>query len=266
MTKSRLRSLVIASSLAATISLLSQAAGQEALEPNGDRERETWLAWPALVPEPTSLVAVFHYTLASSTVAVDLDGWHHTEPAPWSEPAARSSRATQGNWTAPTLHALGLMSAMRLSAAVIWPEPFAQTDPSVWLDNYGRALREEPKWDSSLPAFEWDGDPWPINVVGHGLFGSELYLRPRICGKSPLAAALFTAGAGATWEYVFEGNAVQPSGLDLWFTPLAGAVLGELRFHVYRAASALEDPVWRGVLQTLFDPLGQVERALGAPS
>ena len=46
---------------------------------------------------------------------------------------------------------------------------------------------------------------------------------------------------------------------------LAGAVLGELRFQAVRAAGDLDDPLWRAVVQTLFDPLGQLERALGAP-
>lgn len=187
----------------------------------------------------------------------------------WADPQERvpsaSRDATAGSsWVEPTWHALGLMSVMRLSAAALWPEPFAETDVDFWLDSYGLALREEPRWDSSQAAFEWDGDPWPINVVGHSLFGSELYLRPRICQQSPLAAALFTAAGAVAWEYGFEANAVQPSVLDLWFTPLAGVLLGELRFQIWRAAGKLDDPIWRGVLRTTVDPFGQVERAFGA--
>lgn len=153
---------------------------------------------------------------------------------------------------------------MRVSAAVLWPEPFADLDVDRMSASYARAFTEEPTYDADAAPFEWDGDRWTINVIGHGLFGSELYLRPRICRKSPIEALLFTVGASATWEYVFEANAVHPSGLDLWFSPLAGLLIGEARFQAWQAAGTIDSRAWRTVIRSVVDPLGEVERAFGA--
>ena len=61
-----------------------------------------------------------------------------------------------------------------------------------------------------------------------------------------------------------EGNGVQPSGLDLWYTPLMGMALGELRFAAWRAAGELGG-TGGDVLQFVLDPLGTTERWAGAP-
>lgn len=165
----------------------------------------------------------------------------------------------------PSLHALGLMSVMRGTEAVLWPVPFADTFPAHVATRYADAFTHPPRWDTSRDAFEWDGDRWYINVVGHGLFGSELYLRARVCRKPAWQALLFTTAASTLWEYGFEANGVRPSALDLGFTPLAGLVLGEARYLGWRAASALGSGPARWTLRALFDPLGELERSLGAP-
>lgn len=179
--------------------------------------------------------------------------------------AAEDEVATeaQPSWTIPTLHALGLMSAMRVGEAVLWPEPFAFTNVDRWGQSYERAFTEWPRWDSSEPAFEWDGDAWYINGIGHALFGSELHLRARTCHNAVVPALLFTAAGSAVWEYGFEANGVRPSGLDLWYTPAAGLVLGEARFWAWSAARRLDHRAWRSVLTGVLDPFGELERALG---
>lgn len=163
----------------------------------------------------------------------------------------------------PTLHALGLMTVMRASEAYLWPEPFAETNRFELGYHYHQAFSRPPLWDSSRPLFEADGDRWFINVIGHGLFGSELYLRARTCHFSAWQALLFAGAASATWEYGFEANGVRPSALDLTFTPLAGLVLGEARYQVWKAArggsGGLPAP-----LAIVVDPFGELERALGA--
>ncbi len=166
-------------------------------------------------------------------------------------------------WVPPVLHATGLFVTMRVSEALLWPTPFAES-PRGWPDYYREAYTRPPKFDSSRRPFEWDGDRWFINVLGHGLLGSELYLRARQCHANFPVALLFTAGASATWEYVFEANGVRPSALDLVYTPVAGLVFGELRFLGYRAAASAS-PTVRGIVRAVLDPLGQLERLAGSP-
>jgi len=192
--------------------------------------------------------------------------------ASWAEPPANRDTAAlpaprpdavEDSWLVPSVHGLALMTGMRVGAAILWPEPFADTSTKRMGASYRDAFTHTPRWDSSQPAFEWDGDWWVINVVGHGLFGSELYARSRICRRNVFEALALTTVGSALWEYGFEASAVRPSGLDLWFTPLAGMVLGEARYQGWSAASQLSDPNWRGILMVLFDPLGEFERALG---
>ena len=177
----------------------------------------------------------------------------------------QSSRLKPPTLTPPVLHSLALMMAMRLSEAYLWPQPFAETRPAVLGLHYHAAYSKRPRWDSSLPLFEADGDRWQINVVGHGLFGSELYLRARTCHFRPWQALLFTGLASATWEYGFEANGVRPSALDLTFTPIAGLVLGEARFQGWQAARGLSAGALRTALSVVLDPLGDLERFAGSP-
>lgn len=155
------------------------------------------------------------------------------------------------------------MTGMRLTEAVIWPDPFARTSLSRAGQSYEEAYTRPPKWDSSASAFEWDGDPWYVNGIGHALFGSELYLRARTCRQGVLPALAFTAAGSVVWEYAFEANAVRPSAFDLWYTPAAGLILGEARFVMWSEARTLRDRTLRGVLTAVLDPFGELERALG---
>jgi hypothetical protein len=166
-------------------------------------------------------------------------------------------------WAPPVLHATSLFMVMRATETVLWPDPFANFDPDFVGARYEDAYTLPPKFDATRSAFEWDGDHWTINVLGHGLLGSELYLRARTCHFGWAGSLGFTAAASAVWEYGFEANGVRPSAQDLIYTPLAGLVLGEARF---RAARALEGQGgFAGVLRVALDPFGEAERALGSP-
>jgi hypothetical protein len=169
------------------------------------------------------------------------------------------------DWTVPVLHTGGLFVGMRATEAYLWPHPFAETDPDLIFEHYREAYTRPPLFDPERRAFEWDGDHWTLNVIGHGLLGSELYFRPRRCGASVLGALAFAAGSSVFWEYVVEANGVRPSALDLVYTPLAGIVLGEARYAGYTVAGAIANRTWRGVVRAVLDPFGEVERALGAP-
>jgi hypothetical protein len=167
--------------------------------------------------------------------------------------------------TTPIVHALGLMTAMRLTEAYLWPSPFAETNRITLGLHYRDAYSRPPLWDASKPLFEEDGDRWQINVVGHALFGSELYLRARTCHLPIWQALIFTGLSSATWEYGIEASGVRPSALDLTFTPAAGLLLGETRFVAWRAARRMAPGALRSTLSALVDPLGDLERALGTP-
>ncbi|WP_437591388.1 DUF3943 domain-containing protein [Sorangium sp. So ce1000] len=118
-----------------------------------------------------------------------------------------------------------------------------------------------PIFDAAQPAFRWDHDPWPINVFGHGLLGSEMYLRARSCRFGALGG--FAIAGTHLWEYGYEANGVRPSALDLGYTLLAGALLGELRYATWRAAGSIESAPARLVVRVLMDPFGELERGAG---
>jgi hypothetical protein len=177
---------------------------------------------------------------------------------------AQTEKLVEPSWTIPVLHGTGLFVTLRLTEAYLYPNPFAETRLSVIGEHYKQAFTRPPKFDASQPAFEWDGDPWYINALGHAAMGSELYLRARTCGLNVLQSLLFTAGGAAVWDYAFEGSGVRPSAFDLVYTPAAGLALGELRYLAWRGAAGVSHPLTRGVLRGLFDPLGEFERWAGA--
>lgn len=175
------------------------------------------------------------------------------------EPTTSPPRAP--NIVVPAFHGLALMTVMRTTETVLWPDPFAR--PQHFGEHYQDAFTRVPVFDGSKPFMRWDGDPLFVNVVGHGVFGSELYLRARQCRFGWAGSFAFAAATSALWEYGFEGSGVRPSVQDLVYTPLAGLVLGELRFVVYRAAGGIDSKAGRTVVRALVDPLGELERGLG---
>lgn len=169
-----------------------------------------------------------------------------------------------GRWTTTISHHHGLLLGMRLTEVWLWPEPFAETRPSVLGQRYRDAFTQPPKWDSRAAVFQWDGDRWFINVIGHAALGSELYLGARRCNFRPLPALALTALSSAVWEYGYEASGVRPSALDLVYTPLSGVVIGETRYWLVKQARSLS-PGWRTFVTVLLDPFGEAERALGFP-
>ncbi|WP_437678634.1 DUF3943 domain-containing protein [Sorangium sp. So ce131] len=183
--------------------------------------------------------------------------------APAARPPAAAPARLEPSWTPPIVHSLAVFTVTRSVEAVLWPEPFADLRLERWGHHYGEALTKPPLFDPAQPAFQWDHDPWPINVVGHGLLGSEIYLRARICRFSAPAALAFAIAGTHLWEYGYEANGVRPSALDLVYTPLAGALLGELRYATFRAADGIASATARGLVRALVDPLGEIERGAG---
>lgn len=164
-------------------------------------------------------------------------------------------------WLVPTLHAGGLLLVLRAGASLAWPQTYDLTRVSRNAHTFARSWSSPPDLDTRRGFFEWDGDPWPINLVGHGLMGSELYLRYREAHHPWWAAGLMTLAFTFVWEYLIEAWHKQPSGIDLLWTPTGGALLGEGRYQLYRLARRrLRPSAGRHVLLYLLDPLGQLER------
>ncbi len=187
-------------------------------------------------------------------------------PPPVTAPATRRrdppATTRRPSLVVPILHGVALMTVMRVTESFLYPDPFARTEH--FAAHYREAFTRAPLFDGSRRAFEWDGDSWTINVVGHGLFGSELYLRARTCDLPWYGALALTAASSTLWEYGFEGNGVRPSALDLVYTPLVGMALGEGRYLLWRSAGDVVSPGLRTVLRAGIDPFGEVERAFGA--
>jgi hypothetical protein len=161
--------------------------------------------------------------------------------------ADRGPEEAAPNWVVPVVHDAALMTVMRITEAVIWPDPFARTQ---WF-----AAKYEETF--TMPPIFPDGDPLVINLGGHALLGSELYLRARQCRFGWAGSLAFAAAASAVWEYAFEGNGVRPSAFDLVYTPISGLVFGELRHQIWKEAAP------GSVVRWIVDPLGEGERGLG---
>jgi Domain of unknown function (DUF3943) len=168
-------------------------------------------------------------------------------------------------WAVPVVHHHAVMLGMRLTEVWLWPEPFAETSNLPVALRYRDAFSQPPKWRTDAAWFEWDGDRWWINAVGHSLFGSELYLAARRCEFGVLPSFAMAAVGSAAWEYGYEANGVRPSALDLVYTPISGLVLGEFRHWAYRGAGRLPNGPLRVLVRGLMDPFGDAERAFGAP-
>ncbi len=157
----------------------------------------------------------------------------------------------------PLAHTAALMGAMRLSLSLRWPEAFAPLPPDRAWSAARENWRQAPEFHSDMPLIESDGDPWLVNGVGHGLFGSEVYLRTRRCGHGPLASFGAAAAASTIWEYGIESFHQRPSAVDLVWTPLSGLAFGELRYQLLRAFGH------HRAVSAIVDPFGELQRALG---
>lgn len=161
------------------------------------------------------------------------------------------------DWTVPAAHAGGVLLGMRLAVSVAWPEAYDPTRGGEMREQLRLAYTRGPEFDRSRALLESDGDPWWVNGAGHALFGSEVYGRARQCGHGAGAALLAAAAASVAWEYGLEAPHKRPSAVDLVWTPLAGALLGEGRFRLHRWLRGRNASRW---LLLAVDPLGEAER------
>ena len=185
-----------------------------------------------------------------------------TVPAPLA--ATLVEPAPEPIYSVPLGHAAGMLVGMRLGVSLLWPQAYDPLPLEHSLQQYKLAWTQPPEFRRDRALLESDGDPWTINVIGHGLFGAEIYGRVRQCNGSVGSALAFTAGTSVLWEYGLEATAKRPSALDLVLTPILGAALGEGRYRLQRWLRTRPRGALRRTLEIVIDPLGEGERGIFA--
>ncbi len=150
---------------------------------------------------------------------------------------------------------------MQVSTWAIWPDTYGPAHfsktPEVFTDNFWHP----PRLQGRRNFFKWDGDAYFVNIVGHGLFGSEMYLAARDWGHGIGVSFLYALAGSAFWEYFVEGLFERPSSVDLIWTPTSGLIFGEVRHRVLQwVRRDVVNPIWRQTLLFVFDPVGELER------
>jgi hypothetical protein len=175
---------------------------------------------------------------------------------------ADESKEPTPNWVTPSLHCAGVQLVGRVGASILWPRAFDVTEVKQNWGNIKRSWSTAPEFDTSESFFSWDHDPWALNLFAHGFMGSEYYLRYRETHHSIWVSLGMTLAWSVFWEYLIEAWHKQPSGIDLLWTPMGGALFGEGRYRLYLVVERLSRSKGRHVLLYLIDPLGQLERDL----
>ncbi|MBN2802438.1 MAG: DUF3943 domain-containing protein [Deltaproteobacteria bacterium] len=162
---------------------------------------------------------------------------------------------------APVARILIIDAAMYSGMAAIWPQAYAPSKSSS--AQLKKSWNQAPYWNRHSTFFELDDDPWQINGILHGVYGSEAYIAARTWGKGPVPSFFYSLFASLTWEYMIEGFYQQPSAIDMMWTPVAGTVLGELRYQLLVIAHRkISKKAARITVMTLIDPIGQLERLI----
>src|SRR5689334_14325614 len=95
-----------------------------------------------------------------------------TSQAAGVEPVGRPD----STWSVPAAHAATFVTTMRLSLSLLWPRAYDPSNVNAMRGELVNAYSRPPDYRASRALFESDGDPWALNVFGHGFFGSEIYL------------------------------------------------------------------------------------------
>jgi hypothetical protein len=184
------------------------------------------------------------------------------EPTPPPSLVTPVPRPAETTWAVPIGHTLGLLAGMRLTLSLAWSDAYDPFPLSRSGHQFRQAYNQGPEFRRDRWLLESDGDPWAINVIGHGLFGAEVYGRVRQCGGGPWQGLAFAAGTSVVWEYGIESFSKRPSTIDLVATPLIGAALGEARYQAQRWLRGKPRTFWRRAAEIVIDPLGEGERGL----
>jgi hypothetical protein len=127
--------------------------------------------------------------------------------------AQEKDEEPESRWLVPTLHSGALILGTRASLSIIWPDAYDVRPVDRNWANFKRGWTSGAEWDSGERFFEWDHDPWALNLVGHGFMGSEFYLRHRQHDHEWWVAVGMTIVWTFAWEYLVESWHKQPAGL-----------------------------------------------------
>jgi hypothetical protein len=199
------------------------------------------------------------------------------EPAPMHIEASFQLRPSSRKQDAWTLHYVPEYSAdpsLWQQPAPIEPQPSANSGAtpkddkksigeSIWFATgvaigfnvvsiaiYTMLPQDVTNWEGGLPEWKglegnftkgprWDNDSPYWNYVGHPIGGSEYYLLARNRDFGFWGSFAYSAGMSAFFEFFLESAYERASYQDLIVTPVAGTLLGELR---YAAKQALINP------------------------
>jgi Domain of unknown function (DUF3943) len=124
-------------------------------------------------------------------------------------------------WRAAKLILVGEVAIMGIFA--LMPESFSNWNKRFYNDattHWKNAFTKPPRWDN---------DPLLVNYVQHPLAGAIYYNGVRAQGAKPFHSFLFSLAESTFFEYFIESVAERPSTQDLFTTPVAGAMIGELQ-------------------------------------
>lgn len=105
---------------------------------------------------------------------------------------------------------------------------------------------------------KWDTDGWGWNYLAHPVVGSEYYLLARNRGANWWQSLSYSVAMSTFWELFTEAYYERPSRQDLLITPLAGSLLGELRYQArtsLRPTGTYAERTWKKVAIVALDPV-----------
>lgn len=166
------------------------------------------------------------------------------------------------NAVIPFVRIAALESIMVVASAALWPESYSPLKTGKNWKQFKESWTNPPNYVYDTNILGSDGDWWYFNLLAHGILGSELYLAARDWGYRPVTAGLFAIYTSFVWEYMVEGWFRLPSTVDLFWTPLAGILIGELRFLGVKAAYKIKNQRVSLLVRIMLNPLGELERTI----
>lgn len=151
----------------------------------------------------------------------------------------------------PALQVLGINAFVWSIDKYVFRSDFAQISMGTWKDNIQKG-------------WEWDNDRFGVNFVGHPYSGTLSFNAARSNGYNYFQSFGFSVAGSLMWEYFGENT--RPSYNDIIYTPVNGALLGEM---LYRLSSNILDDrthglerVSREVAAGLINPIRGLNRMI----